>query len=86
MADLPVRVTPRSSRNGITVETGMVRVWLTASPTDGEANAALIALLAKALDAPKRSVAIIRGATARDKVVRVEGLELGEALRRLAAS
>ena len=42
-------------------------------PADGKANAALIALLAKALDVPKSAVRIVSGASARMKVVEIEG-------------
>jgi len=45
-----------------------------ARPVEGEANAALEALLAKALGVSKRSVAVARGGRSRLKAVEVEGL------------
>ncbi len=39
----------------------------------GKANAALVALLAKELDVPRSSVAIMSGAKARLKIVSVQG-------------
>jgi uncharacterized protein YggU (UPF0235/DUF167 family) len=46
-------------------------VRVTAAPEDGKANAAVIALLAKALGVPRSALAIVRGATARDKIIRL---------------
>ena len=51
----------------------MIRV--TAPPVDGKANAALCALVAKRAGVPPSRVEVVRGSTARDKVVRVEGIE-----------
>ena len=41
---------------------------------DGEANAALISLIARTLDLPKRSVALSRGGRSRLKMIAVDGL------------
>ena len=51
----------------------------------GRANEALLDLLAEALCLPRRRLSLVAGATARDKVVAVEGVSLDEAGRRLAA-
>jgi uncharacterized protein YggU (UPF0235/DUF167 family) len=56
------------------------------APVDGKANAALEALLAKALHLPKAAVAVARGTTARLKQVAVEGLDEAEVAARLAAT
>ncbi|MBI3440146.1 MAG: DUF167 domain-containing protein [Proteobacteria bacterium] len=45
-----------------------------AAPEDGKANAALEALLAKALGVAKSKVKVARGATARLKAVEIEGV------------
>jgi len=45
-----------------------------ARPVEGEANAALEALLAKALGVPKRSVSVARGGRSRIKAVEVDGV------------
>jgi uncharacterized protein len=69
-----VRVIPRSSKNSITWEQGILKVRLTAPPVDGAANEALIALLAEQLDVPKRQVTIVRGSTGRQKTVEIAGI------------
>ena len=81
-AQLRVRVQPRAKRDEIAGErAGAVLVRVTAPPVDGKANAAVCALIAKAAGVPKRNVSVARGEGSRDKVVRVEGIELA-ALRR----
>ncbi len=52
----------------------VLKVRVRARPVDGEANAALIALIARTLDLPKRSVALSRGGRSRLKMIAVEGL------------
>jgi len=80
---LVVRVTPKSSRNAVVVEGDAVKIYVTAPPADGEANAAVIAVLAKALGIAKSKLAIVRGESSREKTISVEGLSAEEALRRL---
>ena len=48
---------------------------VTAPPVDGKANAALCALIAEAAGVPRSAVQVVRGASGRDKVVRVEGVD-----------
>jgi len=64
---IPVRVTPRASRNRVTQDDGQIRVYVTTVPEDGKANAAVQTLLAKALGVAKSRLTLIRGQTARDK-------------------
>lgn len=71
-AEIAVRVTPRASRNAVLVDGEMLRVTVTVVPEDGKANAAVSKLLAKALGIAKSRLVLIRGATSRDKVFRVE--------------
>lgn len=80
---LSVRVTPRSRQNKVEVVDGQVRVWVTASPTDGQANDAVCRLLAKALDLAPSKVTIRRGHTSRDKQVALEGVGAEEGIARL---
>jgi uncharacterized protein (TIGR00251 family) len=73
-----VRVQPRASRDAIAgVIEGALRVSLTAPPVEGEANAALIAFVAKTLGVAKRDVRIAQGTTGRNKVLAVRGVDAG---------
>ncbi len=74
-AELTVRVQPRARANEIVGErAGALLVRVTAPPLDGRANDALCALIAKRAGVGKRSVSVVRGASSRDKVVRVDGV------------
>ena len=66
-----VRVIPRARVQKIVADGNILRVYTNAAPTDGEANAAVIKMLAKHFDVPKSKVSIVRGATSHDKVVSV---------------
>jgi uncharacterized protein len=70
---LEVRVQPRARRNEVVEQAGAVlRVRVTAAPADGEANRAVIALLAEAFGVAPSRVVLVRGATSRDKLFRIE--------------
>lgn len=73
MVRLAVRVTPRASRDGIDGfdPEGVLRVRVTAAPADGGANAAVVKLLARALELAARDVVLVSGATGRQKVFEV---------------
>ncbi|MCW2986295.1 MAG: hypothetical protein JWR63_3865 [Conexibacter sp.] len=81
--DLVVRLTPRADRDAIVADDGVIRVRVTAPPVGGQANMALVKLLAKALGVPRSRLTIVRGQSARDKLVRVEGLDADDAHARL---
>ena len=88
-----IRLTPRASRDalggveilpdGKAVLTARVR----AAPTEGEANMALIKLIARALKLPASRVSIRQGATSRVKMVLAQGdgVELARILAGLTA-
>ena len=79
-----MRVQPRARRDEIVGErAGAVLVRVTAPPVEGKANAALCRLLAKRLGLPPSKVAIVRGGSARDKLVEIDGLETEEVRRKL---
>ena len=88
---LDIRVAPRGSREAIEgIECradgrAVLKVRLCAAPVEGEANAALCRLLAKALGVASRQVEIAAGATARLKRLRIAGdpQALGASLERL---
>jgi uncharacterized protein YggU (UPF0235/DUF167 family) len=74
-----VRLTPRAGANEVVGERGgALLVRVTAPPVDGRANDALCRLIAKRAHVGVRSVSVVRGAGAREKVVRVEGVGLAE--------
>ncbi len=74
-----VRVTPRASRERIegrrAESDGSLALIakITAAPTDGKANAALLRLLAKAWNVPPSSLAVTAGASERRKTVLIRG-------------
>jgi uncharacterized protein (TIGR00251 family) len=76
---LAVRLTPRGGRDAIDgIERladgrGVLKVRVRAAASEGEANAALVALLAKALGVARRDVRLVGGATARVKRIRING-------------
>jgi uncharacterized protein (TIGR00251 family) len=67
-----IRVIPRARVNSITVDTdGTLRVHTTTAPTDGQANDAVIKMLAKHFDVPRSAIHIIRGHTSHNKVIEI---------------
>jgi len=90
---IALRVTPRGGRDDIDgIETladgrSVVKVRVRAIADGGEANRAVMELLAKVLRVPKASVKILSGTTSRLKQVAVGGdpRALGDALRALTA-
>ena len=79
---IAVRLTPKSARNAVEgiEEFGgdpVLKARVRALPESGKANAALEALIAKWLDVPRSSVAVIQGAKARIKVVAIDGSAIG---------
>jgi len=83
-ARLTVEVRPRAGRDAIVGWQGAVlRVRVAAPPADGAANEAVRLLLAERLGCARSRVEIVRGHTARTKVVRIAGLALVDAATRL---
>lgn len=73
---LDLLVQPRASRNEILgYRDKLLRVRVTAAPTEGEANRLCREVLAEALEVPPSRVEIIGGGRARRKRVRVGGVE-----------
>jgi len=68
---LALRVTPGARSEGIAIEDGRLIVKVRARPTDGAANAAMLALLAKALGIAPSGLTLLHGATSREKLVRL---------------
>jgi uncharacterized protein (TIGR00251 family) len=79
-----VRVQPRAGRDEIAGARGnALVVKVKAPPVDGKANDAVCRLLAKAAGVPATSAELVRGASARDKVVRLPGVAAADAAERL---
>lgn len=69
---LAVRVTPNARTNLVEMTEGAIRIRVTTVPEDGKANEAVRALPAEALGVAKTRLAMIRWATARDKLFRLD--------------
>lgn len=81
---IAVRITPRSAREGIAAGTEeYFAARVNAPPVEGAANAALVALVARTFDVPRRAVTLIAGDTARLKRLAITGDPA--ALARIAA-
>jgi uncharacterized protein (TIGR00251 family) len=76
---LAVRLTPKGGRDAIEgIEAradgrAVLKVRVRAAASEGEANAALVRLLAKALGVAPRDVSLVAGATARIKRLKIGG-------------
>jgi uncharacterized protein (TIGR00251 family) len=69
---LDLKVQPRASRTAFgEVHGDRLKIRVAAPPVDGEANAELVAFLAKAFGVPRRQVTVLRGQTGRAKTVRI---------------
>ncbi len=86
---LAVRLTPRGGADRIdgwgedAAGRPLLKARVSAPPAEGEANAALEKLLAKALGLPKSSVTVVAGQTARVKSLLIEGLSPEDVRARL---
>ena len=76
---LSLRVTPNAGSDRIEGREpradgeAVLRLRVAAVPDKGKANAAAVALLAKALGVPKSAIRLVAGETARSKVVEIAG-------------
>ena len=70
-----VLVQPRASRAKVgPLHDGRLKVAVTSPPVDGEANAAVIELIAKTLGVARGAVKVVAGATSRRKTLEVSGI------------
>ena len=58
---------------------------MSAPPEDGRANAAVVQLLADTLGVPARTISVVSGHGARDKLIELSGIAPEEIERRLEA-
>ncbi|MGA9561018.1 MAG: DUF167 family protein [Pseudolabrys sp.] len=76
---LTIRLTPKGGRDAIdgveVMSDGrtVLKVRVRAAPSEGEANAALIRLIAKTMGVPPRNVVLAAGATGRLKRLMISG-------------
>lgn len=81
---LRLKVKPNARQNRVSDSgDGTLRVEVTATPEKGLANAAVVELLAKTLGLAKFRIVIVRGQSAREKVVEIEGLDEAAVRERL---
>lgn len=81
-----VHAKPKARQSAIVdTEADALAVRIAAPPVDGAANAELIRFLADVLGVPKRQVELLRGESARTKLIAVHGLDEATLLDRLRA-
>jgi uncharacterized protein (TIGR00251 family) len=69
---IDILVQPRASRAKIgPMHDGRIKIAVTAPPVDGEANAAVIELLARALGVARGSIEVVAGASSRRKTLKI---------------
>jgi len=70
-----VLVQPRASRAKLgPIHDGRLKVAVTSPPVDGEANAAVIDLIAKSLGVSRGAVEVVAGTSSRRKTLKVSGV------------
>jgi uncharacterized protein (TIGR00251 family) len=67
-----VKVQPRSSKKGIEIIEGRLKVWLSSPPVENKANEELIEVISKELGIKKTMISIIKGLTSREKVLLIK--------------
>jgi uncharacterized protein len=75
---VPVTVTPKSAKNElcpVQPEDETLRIKVTVAPEKGQANKAVLQVLAKALKIPVSQCAVVRGETARQKQIELQLLK-----------
>ena len=83
---LEAKVIPGASRDEVAGTMGnAVKIKLRAPPVEGRANEALVEFLSEQLDLPRRAISLERGETSRQKLLRIEGLDLAAVRARLGA-
>jgi uncharacterized protein len=84
MARIAVKVHPRARRTALAGRFGDAwKLNLAAPPVDGKANEECVRFFAELAGVPRNRVRIVTGATARLKLVEVDGMEQAELERRI---
>ncbi len=85
-SSLRLRVKPRAAVDGLLgYHGGALKLAVKEAPEKGKANRSVCELLARCLGLPVASVHMISGEGSRDKIVRIDGVDPAECLRRLEA-
>lgn len=71
---IEVKVTPKAAVNRIIETEGMWRVYVTAPADDGRANKAVTKVLAKHFGVAPSAIEIVRGHSARLKLIDIRGV------------
>jgi uncharacterized protein YggU (UPF0235/DUF167 family) len=86
MAQLEVHVTPGAAADAVgPFVDGMLRVRVTRPPAGGEANRAVLRLVARALRLPPSHLVLVAGERGRRKRIRIDDVAVDELERRLQA-
>ncbi|HET6422143.1 MAG TPA: DUF167 domain-containing protein [Planctomycetaceae bacterium] len=81
---LPVKAQPGARRNGVVgVHDGRLKVAVTQVAERGKANAAVLDVLAEAIGLRSSQLEIISGATNREKLVLVRGIDAADLTQRI---
>jgi len=82
---LELKIIPNAPRNALA---GWLRdtlkIKIHAPALEGRANEALLEFLAGEIGLPRRAITLLRGEKSRHKIVRITGLDLAAAKKRLA--
>jgi uncharacterized protein (TIGR00251 family) len=82
---LRVRAQPRASRTEIAGEHGgALKIRVAAPPVDGDANRELVRFLARTVGVPASAVRVVSGASGRNKMIEIEGVDIVAVARALA--
>ena len=82
--DVHVPATPRVSKNGIQgLHDGALKVRLTTTPVDGNANQALLKFMSKTLHISNAQIELKQGETSRRKIIHITGMNKNQFLERL---
>ena len=74
---IAIKAIPNAPRSEIVGWLGdALKVKIHAPPVEGRANEALCQVLADTFELPRRAVCVLRGDTSRQKLVRIEGIDL----------
>jgi uncharacterized protein YggU (UPF0235/DUF167 family) len=86
VAMLDVAVVPRATAERVGPwSEGVLKVRVTRPPSEGEANVAVVAAVAHALELAPSRLEVVAGRRSRRKRLRIDGIDRAELLARLAA-